>query len=58
MDTSKGVSNVMLQNCMKAEIKALRAALRTERAKTERSKESTKRWRAAATKYQKLAAQK
>ena len=58
LDTSKGVSNVMRQNCMKAEIMELRAALRVERAKAERNKESSKRWRAAATKYQKLAAQR
>lgn len=57
LDTSKGVSNVMRQNCMKAEILALRAALRKQVEKAERLKEASKRWRAAATRYQKLAAE-
>lgn len=56
MDTSKGVSNVMRQNCMKAEILALRAALRKETARAERNRESSKKWRAYATRYQQLAA--
>jgi hypothetical protein len=56
LDTSKGVSNVMRQNCMKAEILALRAELRKQIARADRNKEAAKRWREAATKYQKLAA--
>jgi hypothetical protein len=58
LDTSKGVSNVMRQNCMKAEISALRKALREQAATIERNKEAAKRWRAAATRYQALAAQR
>lgn len=58
LDTSKGVSNVMRQNCMKAEILELRAALRRQVEKSERLKAASVRWRAAATKYQKLAATK
>lgn len=58
MDHSKGTSNAMRQECMLAEIKELRKALRAERAKAERNKASSQRWRAAATKYQKKAAEK
>lgn len=52
LDTSKGVSNTMRQNCMKAEILELRAALRQQTARADRNKESSKRWRSAATRYQ------
>lgn len=58
LDTSKGVSNVMRQNCMKAEILELRRALRKQIEKSTRLKEASVRWRAAATKYQKLSATK
>lgn len=56
LDHSKGTTNVMRQNCMKAEILALRKALREQFARAERNKESSKRWRAHATRYQQLAA--
>jgi len=58
MDHSKGTRNTMIQECMKAEIKELRAALRQQTARAERNKESSKRWRAAATRYQTIAAQR
>ena len=56
LDTSRGVSNVLRQQCMQAEISELRAALRKQTERAERLKESSKHWRAAATRYQKLAA--
>jgi transposase len=56
MDHSKGTLNSMLQSAMKAEILELRAALRRQTARADRNKESSKRWREAATRYQKLAA--
>ena len=58
LDHSKGTRNTMIQECMKAEIKELRVALRQQTARAERNKESSKQWRAAATRYQKLAAQR
>jgi hypothetical protein len=58
MDHSKGTRNTMIQECMKAEIKELRAALRKQTAKAERNKESSKRWRVAANRYQQLAARR
>jgi transposase len=56
MNHSKGTPNSMIQECMKAEIKELRVALRKQTERAERNKESSKRWREAATRYQKLAA--
>ena len=38
MDHSKGTRNTMIQECMKAEIKELRAALRQQTARAERNK--------------------
>jgi hypothetical protein len=58
LDTSKGVSNVMRQNCMKAEILELRAALRRQTARAERASERAKTWRAHATRYQQQLAAK
>jgi len=58
LDHSKGTRNTMIQECMKAEIKELRVALRQQTARAERNKASSKQWRAAATRYQKLAAQR
>lgn len=56
MNHSKGTRNTMIQECMKAEIKELRAALRKKTESVERNKATAKRWREAATRYQKLAA--
>lgn len=84
LDTSKGVSNAMRENCMRAEILELRAALRepeavmakaisaalaaqrreysAEMSRLKRNainnKQQSKFWRAAASKYKKLATQK
>ena len=58
LDHSRGTSNAMIQKAMKAEILALRAALRHQTARAERNKESSKQWRAAATRYQTIAAQR
>ena len=56
MDHSGGTTNRMIQHAMKAEIMALRKALREQTARAERNKEQAKTWRAAATRYQKKAA--
>lgn len=58
MDHSKGTSNAMIQKAMQKEIFALRAALRKQTASTQRNKEASKQWRAAATRYQALAAKR
>lgn len=58
MDHSKGTSNAMIQKAMKMEIMALRAALRKQTASTQRNKDAAKQWRAAATRYQALAAKR
>lgn len=58
MDHSKGTSNAMIQAAMKKEIGALKRALREERQRVLRSREAAKTWRAAATRYQKLAAER
>jgi hypothetical protein len=58
MDHSKGTRNTMIQECMKAEIKELRVALRQQTARAERNKASSKQWRAAATRYQKQLAER
>lgn len=56
MDHSKGTTNVMRQNAMKAEIFALRRALREQKTRAERAKEKAEEWKAHANRYQKLAA--
>lgn len=56
MDHSKGTTNAMRQNAMKAEILALRRALREQRTKAERAKASAESWKNHANRYQKLAA--
>lgn len=56
MDHSKGTSNAMIRKAMEMEIYALRRRLRTQEVRVQYSKEAAKSWRAAATKYQKLAA--
>ena len=48
----------MIQKAMQKEIFALRAALRKQTASTQRNKEASKQWRAAATRYQALAAKR
>lgn len=44
MDTSKGVSNVMIQNALKSEVFALRAQINRIRAQRDK-------WKAAALRY-------
>jgi rRNA-processing protein FCF1 len=58
MDHSKGTSNIMIQSCMKKEIRALREALRKQTAKANRNKESSMKWRLVANRYQSLLAQR
>jgi len=58
MDHSKGTRNTMIQECMKTEIKELRAALRKQTARAERNKESAKQWRLHANRYQQLSARR
>lgn len=68
MDTSKGVSNKMIQAAMQAEIKDLRAHIReltrdirrpVNRAKAaaRKAQARTREWRSVATRYQKELAQ-
>ena len=58
MDHSKGTTNRMIQTAMKAEIMALRKALRKQTARAERASQRAKEWRAHANRFQKLAAER
>lgn len=60
MDTTKGVSNKMIQAAMRAEIKELRALasditrpVRRAKDAAKRAQAKTREWRSVATRYQK-----
>jgi len=58
MDHSKGTSHAMIQKAMKLEIADLKRKLREQERVVKYNKDAAARWRMAATKYQKLAAQR
>lgn len=57
MDTSKGVSNKMIQEAMRAEIKELRRFASQAETRLTKSKRKTIEWRGIATVYQNRLAQ-
>lgn len=56
MDHSKGTTNVMRQEAMKAEIADLRKQITVYRYTTKKQTATIQRWRAATTRYQKMLA--
>lgn len=56
MDHSKGTTNIMRQEAMKAEIADLRKQMTINRAVTKKQTATIQKWRAATTRYQAILA--
>lgn len=56
MNHSKGTTNVMRQEAMKAEIAALRKQITINRATMKKQSATIQKWRAATSRYQKMLA--